>query len=305
MHNPLTILLYHGVSSESNIGIENYSGKHINTKIFENQISYISKNCNVLTMDEVVDIHNQGSEYPENAVAVTFDDGFRNNSTEAQPILEKYKVPAIFYVTSGIIGTNIMFWVDSLEDCINNSTVASITLELDSKRTFFFENNVQKLKALIEIKSYCKKTTIEEKNRIIKDLTEQTMWLPKVSSSKNYEKLRWDELKNLAASNLFTVGGHSFYHDVLTSFNDDKKLEIDIKKSIELLESNLSTSITHYAYPEGQKEHYNLKVIDTMRKYGIVCSPSAIHGINSGEYDLFNLRRIMVGINDVKFPFRI
>ena len=36
MHNPLTILLYHGVSSESNIGIENYSGKHINTKIFEN-----------------------------------------------------------------------------------------------------------------------------------------------------------------------------------------------------------------------------------------------------------------------------
>ena len=114
-----------------------------------------------------------------------------------------------------------------------------------------------------------------------------------------------DELRSLASCKLFTVGGHSLYHDILSSFRDDKKLASDIKLSIELLEYNLNTPIVHYAYPEGQASDYNSTVIDILRKSGIICSPSAINGINTGQHDLFNLRRTMIGINGGKFPFKL
>jgi len=301
----LTILLYHGVSSEINKGIENCSGKHIETSIFERQMSYLSSMCNVITMDEVVEINNQGLSYPDNAVAITFDDGFRNNVTEAQPILEKYQVPATFYVSPGIINTNIMFWVDSIEDCINNAKVSQITLNLDSRKKYNLENDKQKIKALIEIKSYCKGSTSAEKDRVILDLIDETLWMPKVSSSKNYEKMSWNELQTLASNKLFTIGGHSLYHDILSSFEKEKKLRLDIQLSIQLLEYNLNAPVIHYAYPEGQESHYNQAVIDILSDMGVVCSPSAIDGVNNGEYDLFNLRRIMVGINGKKFPFEL
>ena len=52
----LTILLYHGVTASTSIGIENYSGKHMNVDEFYRQMSYIKDNCNILSMDEIVDI---------------------------------------------------------------------------------------------------------------------------------------------------------------------------------------------------------------------------------------------------------
>ena len=49
-------------------------------------------------MDEVVEIYKNGDGWVENAVAVTFDDGFQNNYLYAADILDSYKVPATFYI---------------------------------------------------------------------------------------------------------------------------------------------------------------------------------------------------------------
>ena len=133
MSNELTILLYHGVTDTPSRGIENFSRKHISDTDFREQMRYISKHCSVLSMDEVADIAQSGKHLPPKATAVTFDDGFRNNYTVAAPILEECRVPATFYITSGIINTDIMFWVDELEDCMNLSTHPSIEITLDKK----------------------------------------------------------------------------------------------------------------------------------------------------------------------------
>ena len=58
----------------------------------------------------------------------------------------------------------------------------------------------------------------------------------------------------------------------------------------------------HYSYPEGQSDHYNDDVINILRDNGVKCCPSAVHGINSEEDDLFHLKRIMVGFGEIEFP---
>tara|TARA_B100000035_G_scaffold100972_1_gene85643 strand:- start:298 stop:1263 length:966 start_codon:yes stop_codon:yes gene_type:complete len=299
----LTILLYHGVTESTSIGIENYSGKHMNVDEFYRQMSYIKDNCNILSMNEIVDIKRKNQTWPENAVAVTFDDGFKNNYECAAPILNKLNIPATFYICSGMIDSNKMFWVDKIEDCINRTKKNTIEILLDASFEFSLMSKEEKIEALTEIKSYCKSADVKTKERVLKDLELISGVQPKASSAMNYQMMSWDELKSLNDNQLFTIGGHTLYHDIMSSHVNEENMFKDIELSIGLLEFNLNEKIIHFSYPEGQKHHYNQKVIHKLKNSKIVCSPSAIHGINDNENDLFNLFRIMPGFMGIPFPF--
>ena len=56
-------------------------------------------------------------------------------------------------------------------------------------------------------------------------------------------------------------------------------------------------------WKEGVQKQVRQGVIDKLKDSNIVCSPSAIHGLNSDSNDLFNLNRIMPGFMNTPFPF--
>ncbi len=302
LKDDLVILLYHGVTDSQSHGIENYSAKHLQVDEFARQIEYVSKNCNVLSIDDIVTRTRNNEPFGEYAVAITFDDGFRNNYTTAAPVLEKFGVPAVFYISSGIVNSTIMFWVDILEDCLNLSKKDRITVQLDNSVEFLLREDSEKIQALKAIKSFCKKSNEETKNRILAQVQEQTGVTASVDHASNYEKISWSELRAMNSSDLFTIGGHSMYHDILSALPPEK-MASDVELSIRLLEYNLNQQITHYSYPEGQENHYNEMVIDKLKELGIVCSPSAIAGTNRPQTDLFHLKRIMPGFMGAPFPY--
>ena len=53
--NSFKILLYHGVSNVKSRGIENYAMKHINQDNFYEQIKFIKKNLNILSVNELLE----------------------------------------------------------------------------------------------------------------------------------------------------------------------------------------------------------------------------------------------------------
>ena len=116
--------------------------------------------------------------------------------------------------------------------------------------------------------------------------------------------MNWQELKAMNASDLFIIGGHSLYHNILSMISPFEKLALDIDTSLALLKYHLDQEITHYSYPEGQAIHYNQTVIDYLKQQGIICCPSAIDGTNPQDsLDLFHLKRVMVGFMGREFPF--
>ena len=299
----LTILLYHGVTDMQSKGIENIQGKHIPASDFADQMEYLRKHCSVLSIDDFLEIQKNGDVLPPNSVIVSFDDGFRNNYSIAAPILAEKKVPAVFYISSGIVNTDIMFWVDILEDAINLSEKSTIRVRLDQEEEFSIRNDEEKLQALVRIKRYCKTATAVEKDRIIQETQDATDVIATVAHSENNQKISWKELQEMHENPLFTIGGHSLYHNILSSLERDLLIK-EIRTSLDLLEINLKTPITHYSYPEGQVHHYNQELIDLLKERGIVCSPSAICGLNPITEDPFHLKRIMVGFCGIPFPFK-
>lgn len=298
----LTILLYHGVTNTVSADIENYSGKHMHVDEFAKQIRYVKQRCAILSFDDIVSLSQEGKPFPPRSVAVSFDDGFANNYSVAAPVLDACNVPAIFYVSTGVVSTNLMFWVDELEDCLNRSGKPIITVTLDVPRTFHLGTRGQRIASLETIKGYCKRVSTEVQGHILTEVKIATEIEPSVEHAENYRKITWPQLREMAASPLFTIGGHSLYHSILSELPLER-MTADIRLSIDLLRYQLRQPIIHYSYPEGQAWHYNAAVIATLKASGIVCCPSAIHGLNPIGTDLFQLKRIMVGMPENPFPF--
>ncbi|MBN1872025.1 MAG: polysaccharide deacetylase family protein [Candidatus Omnitrophica bacterium] len=300
----LTILLYHGVTDIASSGIENYSGKHCNRAEFNNEMEFIKKNCNILSMDDVITHFSKRKVFPENSVVVTFDDGFKNNYTIALPILSRLSIPATFYVCPGIIGTDDMFWVDKLEDCINRTKKDVIEIEISGKSERFpLTDREKRIFALESIKRHCKSVSNAEKDGILESLTVEAEVEPDVNASENYRAMTWDDIVDLNRHPGINVGGHSFTHTILSALSADE-MKTEITRSIEMLETHLKTKVRHYSYPEGQEKHYNTAIIEFLKECGILCSPSAIDGVNTLEDDLFQLKRIMPHFYGKPFPFK-
>ena len=302
METELTILLYHGVYDGSVSGIINYNGKHVPVARFRSDMRYINQHCTVLSMDEVVEIGISGEPWPKKSVAVTFDDGFANNHSLAAYVLADVGVPATFYVCPGMMDTTHMFWVDQLEDCLNRSARESINITLDGvARTYNLKDLTHRIAALENIKTVCKRVPVAEKTRILKQVEEATEIEPSPDSWPHYRPASWQQIRDLADNPLFIVGGHSLYHDIL-ALQGRERACLDICTSLRLLEYQLDRPIRHYSYPEGQTHHYNDEVIAALRAEGVICSPSAIVGMNQANLDLFHLRRVMVGFYGLPLP---
>jgi len=301
VNQKLTILLYHGVTESVSKGIENISGKHIHARKFHDQMKFLKKHCNIISMEDVYLHYKNNIPFKLNTVAITFDDGFKNNSSVALPILDNLEIPATFYIASGLIGTENMFWVDKIEDCLNLTEAQTIQINIFNERLKFdLSTREEKINSLRDIKRICKSSTNSDKDQIIDQIINQTKVNP-TPHCDNYKIMDWDDLKKLEASKNTIIGGHSMGHEILSKLNKDQMIK-NINTSIEILENRLGIKIDHYSYPEGQEDHYDEYVISALKSAGIKCCPSAINGLNSADIDLFNLRRIMVGFNEEPFP---
>ena len=92
-----SILLYHRVA---NADIDPWN-LAVSPDEFERQLAGLRKK-EVLPLRQFVRLHSQ-KKLPQNAVAITFDDGYACNALVAAPILESFGYPATFFVVSDAI----------------------------------------------------------------------------------------------------------------------------------------------------------------------------------------------------------
>ena len=98
----ITILAYHRVDTPDG-DVNNVSPEH-----FDRQMAFLRKRYRVVPVRELLEILARG-ECAERVVAITFDDGYRDNYEKAVPILRRYGLPACFFLSTGIVGTDRHF----------------------------------------------------------------------------------------------------------------------------------------------------------------------------------------------------
>lgn len=93
--NKIFVLIYHSISDEKN---------KVATplKLFEEEIAYLErKHHNFLRISDLMTLKEKKIRKP---TIIYFDDGFKDNLTNALPILKKYGIQATIFVTTGYVG---------------------------------------------------------------------------------------------------------------------------------------------------------------------------------------------------------
>ena len=82
----------------------------IDTAAFERHCRFYQRYFHVVPLRELVRRLEQGLPLDRH-LAITFDDGYRDNYDNARPVLEKLSLPATFFVVTDWIGTDVVpYW---------------------------------------------------------------------------------------------------------------------------------------------------------------------------------------------------
>ncbi len=103
-----SILVYHTISSPAEPLPADID---ISQQRFEQQLQWLSRWRKVVRLYQTL-----RSADGDRLVAITFDDGFRDNLTVALPLLEKFKLPMTLFVTAGFIGLDGYLSRDELRE---------------------------------------------------------------------------------------------------------------------------------------------------------------------------------------------
>jgi peptidoglycan/xylan/chitin deacetylase (PgdA/CDA1 family) len=119
----IPILVYHKIStpgllpqSKKNKARDRFSVQNV---VFESQMQFIeNEGYTPLTIQELINDEMSGN-LPLKPIAVTFDDGWRSQYNNALPVLTKYKIPATFYIYTGVIGSPAYMTWDDLHTLVD------------------------------------------------------------------------------------------------------------------------------------------------------------------------------------------
>jgi peptidoglycan/xylan/chitin deacetylase (PgdA/CDA1 family) len=93
-----SILVYHTIDKTDG---PKACAETISPERFEQQLRWLSRRRRVVSLEETLT-----RSAKENVVAITFDDGYRDNLTIALPLLEKYSLPMTLFAVAGFVDSD-------------------------------------------------------------------------------------------------------------------------------------------------------------------------------------------------------
>jgi peptidoglycan/xylan/chitin deacetylase (PgdA/CDA1 family) len=289
-NNTLKILMYHGFSHRDNINrFTNYSGKHLNIEEFEYQLKLLTKYCTPVTLDTVL----TNEKLPPNPVALTFDDGYKNNYTLAYPLLIKYQVPATIFITTGFIDRTHLLWTDEIDLMILSTDSEKIRFVWQDKDfELKLSNPEEKTHAMIMLKKYAKSLSESDKTCFIDDMRQLLKFdFDWQDLNSLISPLTWEEIREMNNNDLISIGAHTVSHPILSKCSLEQQLS-ELEVSGRRISEELGTDCFSFAYPNGMYSDYNLDTVRLLKELGYKVAVTAEPGyINPGSCDVFQLYR--------------
>ena len=259
-------IFYHMVSDRIVPHTEHlYPHRDINT--FEQDLVYVKKNYQVLNFDDLLTGRNLNQRKHTPGIYISFDDGFSECFSLVRPLLLKYGLPCIFFITTNFIDNKQMYYRNKVSLCIDkyNSLSNEVKIKTLSTLSDQYQAGVEKNEPFI---NWIKKITDDSQiNNICKLLDidiEQYLNLHK-------PYLTTEEIQSMAAEG-FTIGAHSKNHQKLARLNKDET-EDEIIGSVNLIREISGQELVPFSFPNtatGIKRELLDRIMDSNPSIGLL-----------------------------------
>lgn len=126
--NKLEIVMYHYVRDLNNSRYPNIKG--LDLQLFKQQVAYFEENYNFVSMDDVLSAIYEGKRLPDNAIMLSFDDGYSDHFTNVFPILANRNISGLFAMPGKILKENKALDVNKIHFILASAPLDNIKSRL-------------------------------------------------------------------------------------------------------------------------------------------------------------------------------
>ena len=182
-------------------------------------------------------------------VCLTIDDGYHDILQFAYPLLRKYQVPFALYIPTSFPDRHGEIWWTALEAVIGKSLRISLTMD-GKDQVFDCDTDRAKRYVFKKVYAWLRSLRSEEQLRqVIRDLAARHNVDIAAICAENC--MDWQELRQLSADPLCTIGAHTVNHVMLKKLDSDDAVRVEMQKSRDILEASLGVRPQHLSYPLG------------------------------------------------------
>jgi peptidoglycan/xylan/chitin deacetylase (PgdA/CDA1 family) len=283
------ILIYHRVNDE----LDPYF-RGVPTAVFEQQMEYVASRFRILRLTDLVAGLRAGS-IPENALAITFDDGYRDNYRNAFPVLRRLRIPATVYLATSAISSRRQLWHDDVFSAFRSTAVPELRPIGPGRVGGSLATVPERLRVQHAFLGYVR--TLDEMQRTNAILRLRDALQVGPSPEAPGLMLEWDEVKEMSAAGV-EFGSHTVSHPILSRMGriDAQRELVESKCAIE---ERLGVRVEGFAYPNGTRADYTAETKALLREAGYSYAVTTVPGSNEPGDDLFELRRATPWDEDV------
>jgi peptidoglycan/xylan/chitin deacetylase (PgdA/CDA1 family) len=250
------------------------------------QCEHIRKHYQPVSMRQIIESLQGGPPLPDNSVAVTVDDGYRDFLLHGHPVFSQYEIPVTVFVITGFIDRELWPWWDQITYMFERTPRTAISFE---GVTLPISGDI--LRVIDRVTQSVKRLPASERNARILALQPQLeVELPK-GAPVEYEPLNWNDVRRLSSMNV-EFGGHTKTHPILSCITDAAELREEIAGSKKRLDGELGFPSLHFAYPNGTSADYDDRTVAEVRAAGFSTAVTLGRKLNSSSADSFRLARL-------------
>jgi peptidoglycan/xylan/chitin deacetylase (PgdA/CDA1 family) len=250
-------------------------------------IIFFKQNFDIISIAEAVSLVNKAPQkvYGKYLV-ITFDDGYKDNYTQAFPILKRHNVPACFFIATSLIGNKKLPWWDRIAYNYKTNKFKSIKI---SSWDSTVKHNGDDREFVRDILAATKISP----DPIEVQLNEIEHLFPLYGELPTQEFLSWENLAEMILHGM-DVGAHSHNHEILANLSQEEII-YELTHSKMLIEQNLSYQVSSFSYPVGSQGTYNDRVMQALVSCGYDIAFNFQPGINVNIYkNRYDLRRFSI-----------
>ena len=263
----VTILTYHGISAAN----------------FERHLQWLTTHYRIVSLGEAARWISGDSRDEGRRVVLTFDDGYKSFHRDLWPLLRKYRAPATLFAVSHFVGTDRLLWWDLIDVMLTHAKLQMVEV--------WGQHWVCNCEILV---AHAKTLPETEKLRWIEDLRLALSVALPASTGTTFELCTWDELRELAADPLVTIGGHTCTHPILTRVPNDVA-QGEITAGREILQDKLQLTVNFFCYPNGRASDFDVAHIKLVQNADFDCAVSTVEDFCATRTSLYRLPRKTVG----------
>jgi peptidoglycan/xylan/chitin deacetylase (PgdA/CDA1 family) len=291
----LSIVTFHRVLSEEDRRRYPLPGLAVTPQELDEHLRFLTRHFECTTLSHAVGRWKRRETGDRPLLAITFDDGQRDNYVNALPVLERHGTKASFFVTSGTLEDTRPLWHDALALLI-------CRLQASNAQNGDSANRVSRSKELLaEVMheppaallagQWTIETAVENTKRWSaeqrSDWMERAAKLLPTAPAEPWEGFMGvQELKHLLTLG-HEVGSHSHSHALLPQC-DESTLHLEIAGSRQRLEQALQAPVHTFCYPNGSVDS---RCVDHVTRAGYLAAVTTQWGSNTSHQHPALLRR--------------